>query len=65
VEAQQTVVKRPIPLSTNYAVAYAVKDLDVDVVAAYPITPQTTVVEKRRRSRSSSPTGSLTLSSYT
>jgi pyruvate ferredoxin oxidoreductase alpha subunit len=46
VEAQQTVVKRPIPLSTNYAVAYAVKDLDVDVVAAYPITPQTTVVEK-------------------
>ncbi|MGC9071835.1 MAG: ferredoxin oxidoreductase [Acidilobus sp.] len=39
-------VKRPIPLSTNYAVAHAAKDLDVDVVAAYPITPQTTVVEK-------------------
>ena len=35
-----------LPLSSNYAVAYAVKDLDVDVVAAYPITPQTTVVEK-------------------
>lgn len=35
-----------IPLSGNYAVAYAVKDCDVDVVAAYPITPQTTVVEK-------------------
>ena len=35
-----------LPLSTNYAVAYAVKDLDVDVVSAYPITPQTTVVEK-------------------
>jgi pyruvate ferredoxin oxidoreductase alpha subunit len=35
-----------IPLSSNYAVAYAVKDVDVDVVAAYPITPQTTVVEK-------------------
>ncbi len=38
--------KRPVPLSTNYAIAHAVKDLDVDVVAAYPITPQTTVVEK-------------------
>ena len=42
----QLKAKRPVPLSTNYAVAYAVKDLDVDVVAAYPITPQTTVVEK-------------------
>ncbi|MDP8003513.1 MAG: ferredoxin oxidoreductase [Caldisphaera sp.] len=38
--------KRAIPLSTNHAVAYAVKDLDVDVISAYPITPQTTVVEK-------------------
>ena len=38
--------KRPRPLSANSAVAYAVKDLDVDVIAAYPITPQTTVVEK-------------------
>ncbi|MEB3816951.1 MAG: ferredoxin oxidoreductase [Desulfurococcales archaeon] len=38
--------KKPRPLSTNSAVAHAVKDLDVDVVAAYPITPQTTVVEK-------------------
>ncbi|HDI02433.1 MAG TPA: ferredoxin oxidoreductase, partial [Ignisphaera sp.] len=35
-----------LPLNSNYAVAYAVKDSDVDVVAAYPITPQTTVVEK-------------------
>ncbi|PNV79537.1 MAG: ferredoxin oxidoreductase, partial [Fervidicoccus sp.] len=33
-------------LSTNKAVAEAVKDSDVDVVAAYPITPQTTVVER-------------------
>ncbi len=33
-------------LSTNYAVAYAVKMVDVDVIAAYPITPQTHVVEK-------------------
>lgn len=33
-------------LSTNYAIAYAVKNCDVDVIAAYPITPQTTVVER-------------------
>lgn len=33
-------------LTSNYAAAYAVKDADVDVVAAYPITPQTPVVEK-------------------
>lgn len=38
--------KRAVPLSTNHAIAYAVKDLDVDVISAYPITPQTTVVEK-------------------
>ncbi len=37
---------KPIPLSGNYAVAYAVKAADVDVIAAYPITPQTAVVEK-------------------
>uniref|UniRef100_A0A7J3Z5B5 2-oxoacid oxidoreductase (ferredoxin) n=1 Tax=Ignisphaera aggregans TaxID=334771 RepID=A0A7J3Z5B5_9CREN len=35
-----------IPLTSNYAAAYAAKDADVDVVAAYPITPQTPVVEK-------------------
>jgi|UniRef100_A0A7J3SL71 pyruvate ferredoxin oxidoreductase alpha subunit len=34
------------PLSTNKAVAEAAKDSNVDVVAAYPITPQTTVVER-------------------
>ena len=45
VEVQGVKWKR-LPLSSNYAVAYAVKDSDVDVVAAYPITPQTTVVEK-------------------
>ncbi|RLG76083.1 MAG: ferredoxin oxidoreductase, partial [Thermoprotei archaeon] len=32
--------------NSNYATAYAVKDADVDVIAAYPITPQTTIVEK-------------------
>ncbi|MEM3383050.1 MAG: hypothetical protein QXL52_04605 [Nitrososphaerales archaeon] len=36
----------PLTLSGNLAIAYAVKQLDVDVVAAYPITPQTTMVEK-------------------
>ncbi|MEM4475259.1 MAG: ferredoxin oxidoreductase, partial [Fervidicoccaceae archaeon] len=32
--------------TANEAAAEAVKDVDVDVVAIYPITPQTTVVEK-------------------
>ncbi len=35
-----------IPLNSNYAAAYGAKDSDVDVVAAYPITPQTPAVEK-------------------
>ncbi len=38
--------KKPIPLSTNFAVAHAVKDLDVDIVSVFPITPQTLAVEK-------------------
>ncbi len=42
----QKVEQKRIALSSNYAVAYAVRDVDVDVVAAYPITPQTTVMEK-------------------
>ncbi len=33
-------------LTSNYAAAYAVKAADVDVIAVYPITPQTTIVEK-------------------
>jgi pyruvate ferredoxin oxidoreductase alpha subunit len=33
-------------LSGDEAVAYAVKQCDVDVVAAYPITPQTIIVER-------------------
>ncbi|MEM3437334.1 MAG: transketolase C-terminal domain-containing protein [Nitrososphaerales archaeon] len=36
----------PLIMSGNLAIAYAVKQLDVDVVAAYPITPQTTIIEK-------------------
>ncbi len=42
----QQLLKKKLALSSNYAVAYAVKALDVDVIAAYPITPQTHVVEK-------------------
>jgi pyruvate ferredoxin oxidoreductase alpha subunit len=38
--------QKTIPLNGDEAVAYAVKQCDVDVVAAYPITPQTIVVEK-------------------
>ena len=34
------------PLTGNYAVAWAVKLAKVKVIAAYPITPQTTIVEK-------------------
>ncbi|HPC27179.1 MAG TPA: transketolase C-terminal domain-containing protein [Candidatus Methanomethylicus sp.] len=37
---------KKVGLSGNYAIAYAVKMADVDVIAAYPITPQTTIVEK-------------------
>lgn len=33
-------------MSGNAAVAYAVKQADVDVIAAYPITPQTIIVER-------------------
>ncbi|MFN3804443.1 MAG: ferredoxin oxidoreductase [Pyrobaculum sp.] len=33
-------------LTSNYAVAHAVRAVDVDVIAVYPITPQTTIVEK-------------------
>lgn len=38
--------KQTLALTSNYAAAYAVKAVDVDVVAVYPITPQTTIVEK-------------------
>ena len=34
------------PLKGNLAAAYAAMDADIDVITAYPITPQTTVVEK-------------------
>lgn len=38
--------RRILPLTGDYAAAYAVKAVNVDVVAAYPITPQTPIVER-------------------
>jgi pyruvate ferredoxin oxidoreductase alpha subunit len=38
--------QKVIALSGDEAVAYAVKQCDVDIVAAYPITPQTIIVER-------------------
>lgn len=38
--------RKPVPMLGDEAVAEAVKECDVDVVAAYPITPQTIIVEK-------------------
>ncbi|MGB9854417.1 MAG: transketolase C-terminal domain-containing protein [Candidatus Bathyarchaeales archaeon] len=40
------VEQKTLALSGNEAVAYAAKQSDVDVVAAYPITPQTIIVER-------------------
>ncbi|MBT8172322.1 pyruvate ferredoxin oxidoreductase [Candidatus Bathyarchaeota archaeon] len=40
------VKQKIVPLNGDNAVAFAVKQCDVDVVAAYPITPQTIIVEK-------------------
>ena len=40
-----TLVKQKVlAMNGDEAVAYAVKQSDVDVVAAYPITPQTIIV---------------------
>ena len=43
---EKIVNQERMALSGDEAVAYAVKQSDVDVVAAYPITPQTIIVEK-------------------
>ena len=43
---QKTEKQVILALNGDEAVAYAVKQSDVDVVAAYPITPQTIIVEK-------------------
>src|SRR5512135_2078207 len=42
----ESVKQEMLALNGDEAVAYAVKQSDVDVVAAYPITPQTIIVEK-------------------
>ncbi len=44
--AQTQTKQQTLPLNGDEAVAYAAKQCDVDVVAAYPITPQTIMVEK-------------------
>jgi len=38
--------QKMLALNGDEAVAYAIKQSDVDIVAAYPITPQTIIVEK-------------------
>jgi pyruvate ferredoxin oxidoreductase alpha subunit len=43
---KNNVEQKVLGLNGDEAVAYAVKQADVDVVAAYPITPQTIIVEK-------------------
>jgi len=42
----QQIKQETMAMNGDEAVAYAVKQCDVDVVAAYPITPQTIIVEK-------------------
>ncbi len=37
---------KPMALSGNFAAAYATKQINPHVVAAYPITPQTLMMEK-------------------
>ncbi|MEM1927315.1 MAG: ferredoxin oxidoreductase [Acidilobaceae archaeon] len=46
VEVIGEVEQKRVILNSNYATAYAVRDADVDVIAVYPITPQTAVAEK-------------------
>jgi pyruvate ferredoxin oxidoreductase alpha subunit len=43
---KQQIKQETMALNGDEAVAYAAKQCDVDVVAAYPITPQTIIVEK-------------------
>ncbi|MEM1539758.1 MAG: transketolase C-terminal domain-containing protein [Candidatus Bathyarchaeia archaeon] len=43
---KSVIEQKTLALNGNEAVAYAVKQSDVDVVAAYPITPQTIIVER-------------------
>ncbi len=43
---EQQIKQNTVAMNGDEAVAFAVKQCDVDVVAAYPITPQTIIVEK-------------------
>jgi pyruvate ferredoxin oxidoreductase alpha subunit len=43
---KSAVKQKVLALNGDEAVAYAAKQSDIDVVAAYPITPQTIIVEK-------------------
>jgi pyruvate ferredoxin oxidoreductase alpha subunit len=43
---QQQTKQETMAMNGDEAIAFAVKQCDVDVVAAYPITPQTIIVEK-------------------
>lgn len=43
IERKMSVAKK-VPLTGDQAVAYAMKQIEPDVVAAYPITPQTAIV---------------------
>ena len=45
-DMEKLVKQETMALNGDEAVAYAVKQSDVDVVAAYPITPQTIIVER-------------------
>jgi len=45
-EVVQQKGQKVMALNGDEAVAYAIKQCDVDVVAAYPITPQTIIVER-------------------
>jgi len=45
-EKAEEIVRERTGMTSNYAAAYAGRDVDVDVIAVYPITPQTTIVEK-------------------
>jgi pyruvate ferredoxin oxidoreductase alpha subunit len=46
VEMGKDVRQKVMALNGDEAVAYAAKQADVDVVAAYPVTPQTIIVER-------------------
>lgn len=46
IQKEEVVKQKRIALTGNHAVALAVKMARAEVIAAYPITPQTPVVEK-------------------